>query len=773
MRPIGLLVVLLTAVSLHGAVFVVPPDAELAKQSAAIVIARAGDSNGRSSAGLIETVTALEVERSIRGPLRPGETFEVVEIGGVADGLGLAVSGAARFTEGERVLLFLMRDRDGNWRTRDHVLGKFSFEGDTVVRRGVCGFDSDGGAHREPLRSASRFLRFLEATVRGEDPVPDYAVTRRAAADSLPPEIHAAPVSTYVLQSDGDAGRLGIRWSSFPSPVVFRSTGTQPGALGGGVTGVQRGMSAWTGDGGSNVIYQYGGVGGGASAFLRSDGINSVIFNDAGNDIPGAFTGSGTLAIGGAWFATRGPGATHTFAGEQFYTIQEADLAIQDGLTAPGVSGPGFDHVVTHELGHTLGFRHSDEPPAGGTVSTTALMNSSVDFHNDRQGSTLQAWDIEAVSTVYASGGAPPCASPLISDQPPSLDLVAGPVTMTVAAIGTGPFSYQWYVGSRGDTRNPIGGATGPAVSVQPAQTTSYWVRVSGQCPPPADSQTATVTVNGCPAIRVETPPADTTIIQGRTATLTVGVNGSGRTLNVQWFQGERGDTSRPAGTGTAINVAPATTTKYWIQITNDCGATMTTDAVTVTVTPCTAPHVLVQPASSEVIAGTSAALSATVAGTQPMLLQWYEGASGDTSRPVPNATTASVASPLIFAPSTFWLLVRNDCGEIRTDAARISIVASCTAPVITAQPQPQTVPPGSSTILTVSATGPSLSYRWYRGPLFDFSHPLAGNSPSVATGPVTEPTQFWVRIENPCGTAQSVAVTVSPGGSRRRVAGK
>jgi hypothetical protein len=68
-----------------------------------------------------------------------------------------------------------------------------------------------------------------------------------------------------------------------------------------------------------------------------------------------------------------------------------------------------------------------------------------------------------------------------------------------------------------------------------------------------------------------------------------------------------------------------------------------------------------------------------------------------------------------------------------------------------------------------VVATGTSLSYQWYEGPLFDFTHPLAGG-PATMTTAITAPTQYWVRISSPCGTLTSTVATVSV--TRRRSAG-
>ena len=68
--------------------------------------------------------------------------------------------------------------------------------------------------------------------------------------------------------------------------------------------------------------------------------------------------------------------------------------------------------------------------------------------------------------------------------------------TLTVRPSGSGPFTYQWYVGTVGNTSNPIAGATGPSVTVAPSGTTSYWVLVTG----PGGSQGSTavvITVSG------------------------------------------------------------------------------------------------------------------------------------------------------------------------------------------------------------------------------------------------------------------------------------
>jgi hypothetical protein len=92
------------------------------------------------------------------------------------------------------------------------------------------------------------------------------------------------------------------------------------------------------------------------------------------------------------------------------------------------------------------------------------------------------------------------CNTPFIasmaSSQPQSQTISSGSTaTLSVSAIGTGPFSFQWYRGATGNTQFPVDGATGrqfttPALT----NTETYWVRVSNPCGT-ADSNAATITV--------------------------------------------------------------------------------------------------------------------------------------------------------------------------------------------------------------------------------------------------------------------------------------
>lgn len=782
MRIRFLPLILLAALPLRAATFIVAADVTLTNVSKAIVRGSVtGSHTRRAAGGWIETVTTIAVDEVIKG--EAGESIDVVELGGVAGGIGYAVAGAAHFTTDERVLLFLDKNSRGEWVPRTMAVGKFGERiagGERVLERDdVCGWDLDGAPHIEAPRDAGKFADYVRRVVRGERPPVDYFVSTPSRRNLIATATSPA-ASSYVLQDDGAAGHLGIRWPNFPSSKIFVSHGTQPGAVNGGLTSLQRGLASWTDDGGSNVVYQYGGVTSIATAGFRSgqsDGRNTVQFNDPADEIPGSFSGvnGDVLAIGGAWFDASSTASTHLYNGERFYTIVEADLVVQNGVSGAGLSGNGFDHVLTHELGHTLGFRHSDEPPPGGSRSSSAMMYSSVVFNNDPIGANLQSWDREALAAVYgASTGVPAsCNAPAIVSQPQPSSITRGAsAVVSVVASGDAPLQYQWYAGAKGNTAQPVPGGTSSTIGVTPLFTTSYWARVSNGCAPPADSNSAAVTVNGCPAVTIDDQTPSLAIIEGKSATLTIAAStGPGQTLSIQWYAGASGVTAAPIANAhsSTLSVSPVTTTTYWARATNSCGAVADTDTITVAVQPCRAPQILVAPAGGNVLENSTATLYVGASGTTPLSIRWYEGARGDTSHPAINGSGATLVTPALIARTSYWARLENACGTTDSEAAVVNIVTSCSAPAIISQPSSATVANGATAVVSVAATGVSLTYQWYEGPLFDFTTPVGGSAPSLVTPPITEPMQFWVRVNSACGVVNSIPATITPLTSSRR----
>jgi hypothetical protein len=128
------------------------------------------------------------------------------------------------------------------------------------------------------------------------------------------------------------------------------------------------------------------------------------------------------------------------------------DVVMNDGFFTQSC----YDTVMVHEIGHTLGFRHSNQ--------------------ND------------------TSDG--PCvAAPSITEQPVSVMIRAGTrASFGVGATGTLPLQYQWYQGAKGDTNDPVGSSQPGYVSAPLFGATSYWVHVSNACGS-VDSEAAIVTL--------------------------------------------------------------------------------------------------------------------------------------------------------------------------------------------------------------------------------------------------------------------------------------
>jgi hypothetical protein len=125
---------------------------------------------------------------------------------------------------------------------------------------------------------------------------------------------------------------------------------------------------------------------------------------------------------------------------------------------------------------------------AGGTYSTTGIASAGA-YQTTNHGNQ------DAFVAKFSGLPIPP-TPPTITTQPLSQAIAPGHTAMlSVAASGTAPLTYQWYLGSSGTTTGPIGGATSSSYTT-PAltSTTSYWVRVSNAYGM-ADSSSATITV--------------------------------------------------------------------------------------------------------------------------------------------------------------------------------------------------------------------------------------------------------------------------------------
>ena len=90
-------------------------------------------------------------------------------------------------------------------------------------------------------------------------------------------------------------------------------------------------------------------------------------------------------------------------------------------------------------------------------------------------------------------------------------------------------------------------------------------------------------------------------------------------------------------------------------------------------------------------------------------------------------------------------------------------MVHVCYPPNITASPASKTVCLGSSTDLTVTATGTGLHYQWYTGASGNTSQPVGGSDRATLTVAPTQTTSYWVQVTAGCTvTGSSAAATAN-----------
>ncbi len=549
--------------------FVVPEDEQLIQRAEMIVTGRVLDTATRLVGEEVVTEIRIAPDEILKGGIAGG-VIVVVESGGIFGDRGNWVYGTPIYAAGERVLVFLDRSKRNELKTSNMLLGKFQFVASRAGQRlllrgsvdhGVFGLTEDGVEHQERPRLEDGFLAYVRGVVRNQPSAISYFAdiqlqqeyeTRLRARSSS----HVAPTA-YGMTYKG-------RYNNGAAKTIPTNLNGAP-ATRDWVGAAQRGAAAWTNDGGSTINYSVSGTT--AAPFNQGDSSDVIVFNAN----PAEF--GGAIGLGG-WNSN----GSHTFAGETWSTIAFIDVKIS--ANASSTSQGIIDAIVCHELGHTLGFRHSND---GTPNSSDAVMNSVI----NRSGASLGSWDVEAASHMYGGGAPPACTPASVSGSPnafPSTITAGQSSTLSVTGIGTAPLTYQWYRGNSGDTSSPAG--NGQSINVSPSATSTYWVQVRNACSSGVNSSAATVTVGvpSCTRPAITQQPQPKTINAGQNATLTVSATGGG--LSYQWYAAAGSSFVAVPGATSPTFVTPAlgSTTSYLVQITNACGQT-NSSVVTVAVT--------------------------------------------------------------------------------------------------------------------------------------------------------------------------------------------
>ena len=164
-------------------------------------------------------------------------------------------------------------------------------------------------------------------------------------------------------------------------------------------------------------------------------------------------------------------------------------------------------------------------------------------------------------------------------------------------------------------------------------------------------------------------------------------------------------------------------------------------------------------PATTGIEEGESVTFTVDSQG-EGLTYQWYLGLSGDASQPIQGATSQTYNTGALAADTSYWVKVTNVAGSINSETVAVTINRP---PTIASQPTSQSIEPGSTATLTVSATGSApFTYQWYRGNLGATTAPVGTNSPTFTTPALAVTTKYWVKISNAFGEIQSSSVTVT-----------
>lgn len=355
----------------------------------------------------------------------------------------------------------------------------------------------------------------------------------------------------------------------------------------------------------------------------------------------------------------------------------------------------------------------------------------------------------------------PPCTNrrrplrPSFRVNPEASTAISAGQTATLSCLAEGeePISYQWYAGESGDTSQLLAERSN-VLRVAPSGDAKYWVGAYNGAGY-AYSTTAAVTVQQkCIAPEIARQPRSGAIVAGGRFLLSVAVETS-LPAQYRWYEGNRGDVTKPLDATTyAFSAAPTTTTTYWVRITTECGSIDSATATVAVTANCSSP-VISRSETTISSNGGSITLVAAATGTSPLQYVWFEGYEGDLSKPLGSGETITVAPTVT---TRYWFRVSNSCGLAQSETLTVEV---CAPAQFTSQPDDLDVVKGSVARLTAQVAGTApVAVRWFEGSLGDETTPLGeGLQLSFAA---TRTATYWALSTNACSTQRSRLATVT-----------
>ena len=241
-------------------------------------------------------------------------------------------------------------------------------------------------------------------------------------------------------------------------------------------------------------------------------------------------------------------------------------------------------------------------------------------------------------------------------------------LTVTGGSLGTGA-SWEWYT----DAGFTLPAGSGVTITVDPATTTTYYVRAEGDC-------NTTTGVSAVVTVKVaSTAPTGITVTndntcQGTSKNLTVTGGSLGTGASWEWYT-DAGFTL-PAGSGVTITVDPATTTTYYVRAEGDCNTTTGVSAVVTVKVASTAPTGITV-TNDNTCAGTSKTLTVT-GGSLGTGASWEWYTDAGFTLPAGSGVTITVDPA---TTTTYYVRAEGDCNTTTGVSAVVTVKVASTAP--------------------------------------------------------------------------------------------
>jgi hypothetical protein len=346
------------------------------------------------------------------------------------------------------------------------------------------------------------------------------------------------------------------------------------------------------------------------------------------------------------------------------------------------------------------------------SVYTTRAADSTMDSTNYRVIVRNSSGSVTSTSALLRVTK-PTTSLPVITRQPQNQTVARGQrATFFVSVSSSTPVTYQWQVnGVNIDSARDSAYTTRAADSTMDSTNYRVVVRNSSGSVTSA-SAVLRVTKPSLPVITRQ--PQNQTVARGQRATFTVGVS-SPTPVTYQWqLKGVNIDSARDSVYTTRSADSTMDSTAYRVIVRNSAGSVTSTSALLLVIKP-SLPIIIRQPQNQTVARGQRASFFVSVSSPTPVSYQWQlNGVNIDSARDSVYTTRPADST---MDSTNYRVVVRNASGSVTSASALLRVTKpSPSLPVITRQPQSQTVARGQRATFTVGISSPTpVTYQWQK----------------------------------------------------------